>query len=297
MPGVLLARPARAAARRPRRRGRGRTRRTAAAARASTSCRRRRATLTRGSALAPDARAGAALPRTAGAWWDRGRRRRYIARTASRSAGGARRALRSASASAGRAEARARPPSGPRTPARRAHDLAERFGHTESHRLRVYRSVGSDRSGFWILPVCPARPHRPGPPRAPAGRAGGRPRPSPRGPRSTPDRARPAARGPGRSSAGSSASRGGCRRPRSGTIGRPASIASRKLPPLNRPTRPVRASRALGEHDERQPLRHQALPALQDAERVGIPPIDEQVPGPAAGASRGTGTVRATPSR
>ena len=63
----------------------------------------------------------------------------------------------------------------------------------------------------------------------------------------------------------------------SGTIGRPASIASRKLPRLEPRDVAVRAARALGEDDERQPVRHQRAPALQDAGAVGMPAIDEQM--------------------
>ena len=63
----------------------------------------------------------------------------------------------------------------------------------------------------------------------------------------------------------------------SGTTGRPASIARRKLPALNLATRPLPAARPLGEDDERQPFRHQRAPALQDAGAIGTPPIDEQM--------------------
>ena len=64
-----------------------------------------------------------------------------------------------------------------------------------------------------------------------------------------------------------------------GTTGSAASIASRKMPPLNRPTVPSDAARALGKNDER------ARAATRLAIRFRMPapgflPIDEQVTGP-----------------
>ena len=63
----------------------------------------------------------------------------------------------------------------------------------------------------------------------------------------------------------------------SGTIGRPAWIARRKLPALNLATRPSGAARALGVHDERQPVGDERAPSLQDARPIGIAAIDEQM--------------------
>ena len=64
----------------------------------------------------------------------------------------------------------------------------------------------------------------------------------------------------------------------SGTIGRPAWIASRKLPALKRADAAVATACAFGVDDQRQPFGDEGAPAAQDAAPIGMPAIDEQVP-------------------
>ena len=203
--------------------------------------------------------------------------RRYMARTASRSAGGARRARASASASGASSRPSRSTTATPSTTSTAGlNDGSQLWSEREAACLTGPSSCAVRRPRVRLVDV---RAHD----RRGSARPGGAALSARRleAGRSAPGRARPGARARGRSSAGSSASRDGCRSPTPApAAGRPGS-PSRKLPPLKRADAAVGAPRALGEHDQRQPLRDQALPPLEDAERIGTVPIDEQVAGPA----------------
>ena len=95
-----------------------------------------------------------------------------------------------------------------------------------------------------------------------------------------------------------SASRDACRRPRTGTIGSSASIGQQEAAGLEAARRRPSALRVpSGKMMSDSPSLHQRAPAPQDAGAIRVPAIDQQVTRCAAGASPGTETIRATPSR